>query len=317
MAADPCYRSATAAEDRQMAVPRMGRVFDLDGTLVDSVYQHVVAWHHALLAEGIELSIWRIHRRIGMSGGLFTRALLRETAFARTVVNLGHSTRAQSKVKLRQPLARAMIVANDEARAAIRSQYAIIIDELNVKALEFVEREGELVEYRVLPDLKKLGKKLGQELPKVKAGLAQLDPVAVAAAVKANQPVAVNGVSLQPDEVLVQPMPREGLVVAGDGEIVVGLDTALTEALVQEGLAREVVRRVNDLRKTAGLSISDRVVTTYSGTPKLIEAIVAFADYLKSETLTTELREGTAEGHTASDEFDNQQLTITIAKARV
>ena len=62
-----------------MAARRMSLVFDLDGTLVDSVYQHVVAWHHALLAEGIELSIWRIHRRIGMSGGLFTRALLRET----------------------------------------------------------------------------------------------------------------------------------------------------------------------------------------------------------------------------------------------
>ncbi len=62
-----------------MAARRMALVFDLDGTLVDSVYQHVVAWHHALLANGIELSIWKIHRRIGMSGGLFTRALLRET----------------------------------------------------------------------------------------------------------------------------------------------------------------------------------------------------------------------------------------------
>ena len=62
-----------------MAARQMALVFDLDGTLVDSVYQHVVAWHHALLAEGIDLSIWRIHRRIGMSGGLFTRALLRET----------------------------------------------------------------------------------------------------------------------------------------------------------------------------------------------------------------------------------------------
>jgi HAD superfamily hydrolase (TIGR01549 family) len=65
-----------------MAARRMALVFDLDGTLVDSVYQHVVAWHHALLANGIELSIWRIHRRIGMSGGLFTRALLRETGRA-------------------------------------------------------------------------------------------------------------------------------------------------------------------------------------------------------------------------------------------
>src|SRR5919106_4791237 len=60
-------------------MPAPALIFDLDGTLVDSVYQHVVAWHHALLADGIELSVWRIHRRIGMSGGLFTRALLRET----------------------------------------------------------------------------------------------------------------------------------------------------------------------------------------------------------------------------------------------
>jgi isoleucyl-tRNA synthetase len=245
------------------------------------------------------------------------KALLRETAIARTIVNLGHSTRAQSKVKVRQPLARAMIVANPEARAAVTSQYDIITDELNVKALEFVEREGELVTYRVLPDLKKLGKKLGPDLPKVKDGLAKLDPTQVANAVKANQSVAINGVSLQPDEVLVQAVPREGLIVAGENGIVVGLDTALSEALVSEGLAREVIRRINDLRKAAGLNISDRIITTYTASPRLAEAMANFADYIKDETLTTDLREGAtgASGHSASDAFDNQQLTITINKA--
>ena len=81
-------------------------------------------------------------------------AMLRQTELARTVVNLGHSTRAQSKVKVRQPLARAMIVADAEAQAAIKAQHDIITDELNVKAIEFVQREGDLVTYRVLPDLK-------------------------------------------------------------------------------------------------------------------------------------------------------------------
>jgi isoleucyl-tRNA synthetase len=245
------------------------------------------------------------------------KALLRETELARTVVNLGHSTRAQSKVKVRQPLARAMIVAGEEARNAITSQYDIITDELNVKALEFVEREGELVTYRVLPDLKKLGKKLGPDLPKVRTGLAALDPIQVVSAVKANQPVAINGVSLQPDEVLVQAQPREGLIVAGENGIVVGLDTALDDALINEGLAREVVRRINDLRKAAGLNISDRIITAYTASPKLAEAINAFADYIKGETLSRQLREGALDGHarTASDEFDNQQLTIAIKKA--
>jgi isoleucyl-tRNA synthetase len=242
------------------------------------------------------------------------QSLLRQTALARTVVNLGHSTRAQSKVKVRQPLARAMIVADPEARAAIDAQRDIITDELNVKEIEFVQREGELVTYRVLPDLKKLGKKLGADLPKVKAGLSALEPSDVAAAVKAGQPVAVNGVTLQADEVLVQAMPREGLVVAGEGGIVVGLDTALNETLINEGLAREVVRRINDLRKSAGLRISDRIQTQYQASARLAAAIEACADYIKGETLSVTLSAGNAGQHTASDAFDGETLSVTIEK---
>ncbi len=244
------------------------------------------------------------------------KALLRETELARTVVNLGHSTRSQSKVKVRQPLARAMIVANAEVRAAVISQYAIITDELNVKALEFVEREVELVNYRVLPDLKKLGKKLGQGLPKVREGLNALDPTEVVALVKTGQPVPVNGVTLQPDEVIIQAMPREGLIVAGENGIVVGLDTALSETLINEGLAREVVRRINDLRKAAGLSVGDRIVTAIDASPKLATAIALNSDYIQSETLTTELRTGVGmpDGNSASDEFDGEMLTIDIRK---
>jgi isoleucyl-tRNA synthetase len=243
------------------------------------------------------------------------QALLRETELARTVVNLGHSTRAQSKVKVRQPLARAMIVANAEAREAVQSQYAIITDELNVKGIEFVEREAELVSYRALPDLKKLGKKLGADLPTVKVGLSELDPMQVAALVKSGQPVRVNGVTLASDEVIIQAVPREGLIVAGENGIVVGLDTTMTEALVYEGLAREVVRRINDLRKTSGLSISDRIVTAYEASPKLAEAIATNADYIKGETLTMELREGALAGDTVTDTFDSETLRITIRKS--
>lgn len=241
--------------------------------------------------------------------------LLREVALARTVVALGHSTRAQSKVKVRQPLRKAMIVADDEARRAILAHYDVITDELNVKALEFVEREVELVSYRVLPDLKKLGKKLGADLPKVRAGLGQLDPSSVVAAVKAGQPIAVNGVSLQPDEVIVQAVPREGLIVAGENGIVVGLDTTLDEALIAEGLAREVVRRVNDLRKAAGLNVSDRIYLAYNASDRLRRAIANFADYIAGETLSVALSEGQlTDGVSASDAFDGEQLTISIKK---
>jgi isoleucyl-tRNA synthetase len=247
--------------------------------------------------------------------------LLRDTAVSRLTVNLGHSTRAQSKVKVRQPLARAMVVADEVSRAAIRQQMDVIADELNVKAVEFVERESDLVTYKIMPDNRKLGPKFGADFPKVRAALNALDPFAVAAAVKAKQSldVHVNGavMSLAPDDVLVQAIPREGLVVAGESGIVVALDTTLTEALVNEGLAREVVRRLNDLRKAAHMELADRIVTEYAVSPRLAAAIGAFADYIRAETLSVELTPANlVQGvQVASDNFDGESLTIGIRKS--
>jgi isoleucyl-tRNA synthetase len=241
--------------------------------------------------------------------------LLSEVAIARSVVNLGHSVRAQSKVKVRQPLARARIVADTSARGVINSQADIIRDELNIKTIEFVEREDELVSYKILPDLKKLGKKLGQDLPKVKDGLAALAAAVVAAAVKAGENIAVAGHLLAPDDVIVQAQPKEGLVVAGEAGIVVALDTVLTPALIEEGMAREVVRRINDGRKAAGLNISDRIHVRYQASEKLAIAIENFKDYIQSETLSVDLTLGTLnDAHISTDEFDGEKLTIALIR---
>jgi len=253
--------------------------------------------------------------------------LLKDTAIARTTVSLGLSVRAQSKVKVRQPLSRLLVVADEDGKRVIREQERTIADELNVKAIEFVAEERELVSYKVLPELKKLGKKLGQDLPKVRNALASMDPMQVAATVKAGENLRLeigdsvqspnaNLVSLAPDEVIVQAIPREGLVVAGEAGIVAALDTTLTPALINEGLAREVVRRVNDLRKAANFDISDRIHTTYKASPKLAAAIADFADYVKSETLSTKLDAGEPGGaHVASDSFDGETLSVSVNKA--
>jgi isoleucyl-tRNA synthetase len=249
------------------------------------------------------------------------KKLLRDIAVTRTVVNLGHSTRSQSKVKVRQPLARAMIVADEVSRAVIQEQAGMIADELNVKEIEFVARESDLVTYKIMPDNRKLGPKYGADFPKLRAALNAQDSFAVAAAAKSGQGVElhVNGsaVTLAPEDILVQAVPREGLVVAGQDGIVVALDTHLTEALVNEGLAREVVRRVNDLRKEAGLELTDRIVTCYEASPKLQSAIKAFAGYVSAETLSVDLRNEppAATSAKSTDSFDGESLTIGIAKA--
>jgi isoleucyl-tRNA synthetase len=245
--------------------------------------------------------------------------LLRDVAAARSMVNLGHSTRAQSGFKVRQPLARAMVVADSQSRAAIEAQADLIADELNVKRIEFVARESDLVTYRVLPDSRKLGPQHGALFPQIRKALAEQDSSRVAAAVQAGQPVTllVGGreIALEPGDVLVQAQPREGLVVAGEAGIVVAIDTALTPELVNEGLAREMVRRLNDLRKTAELSLTDRIRTTYQASPGLAAAIESFADYIRAETLSVELRAGEqAEGHRASATFDGESLTICIMR---
>ncbi len=240
--------------------------------------------------------------------------LLDAMQITRLVVTLGHNARAQSKVKVRQPLNKLSIVADAQAQTVILAQQELIKDELNVKAVEFVTDEQSLVTYRVLPDLKKLGKKLGETLPRVRTALSQLDPVQVVTRVRAQQPVEVDGVTLQPDEVIVQRIPKPGLSVAGDNSIVVALDTTLSEALIQEGLAREVVRRINDLRKSAQLHISDRIITHFTASPRLAEAIRAFADYVQRETLSIELHESPAAQSIASEQFhiDEEQLTVWI-----
>ena len=247
------------------------------------------------------------------------RQLLGETAVARTMVNLGHSTRAQSGFKVRQPLARALVVADEMSRAAILAQEDVIAEELNVKRIEFVARESDLVNYRILPDNRKLGPQFGSQFPSVRKALGERDPGEVAALVKAGQPVVLQvgsqSIALEPADILVQAMPREGLVVAGEDGIVVAVDTQLTPELVNEGLAREVVRRLNDLRKAAGLNLSDRIATSYQATPKLAAAMQAFSDYICGETLSTELRAADpVEGQSATDTFDGESLTIGIRR---
>ncbi len=242
-------------------------------------------------------------------------ALLKEVEVARRVVNLGHSVRAQSKVKVRQPLAAARIVADAEARKHIDAQRAIICDELNIKDIVYEENEEALVTYKVLPDLKKLGKRLGQDMQAVRAALAALPSAELAATVRAGGSVNVAGHTLAPDDLIVQAQPREGLVVAGDRGIVLALDTVLTGALIDEGLAREVVRRVNDARKAAGLNVSDRIVLGYEATPNLAKAIESFKAYIQSETLSVEVQETAKNGaHISTDEFDGEKLTISVIR---
>ncbi|MDW8317917.1 MAG: class I tRNA ligase family protein [Anaerolineae bacterium] len=249
--------------------------------------------------------------------------LLADMDLARAVVSLGHADRVAANLKVRQPLSSIKVVAAGKA-ASIARFADLIADELNVKRVEVVEGEAELVTYRILPVNKVLGPRFGKDFPAVRAALAAADPYAVAAAVAAGQPVrlSINGqeVALAPDEVLVQAEPRPGLQITNDPQrgIVVALDTVVTPELRAEGLAREVVRRIQQMRKDAGFALSDRIHTTYAtDDAELAAAIQAHAAYIQNETLSLSLIAGqpAAGAWTLAEELDGASLTLGVARA--
>ncbi len=201
-------------------------------------------------------------------------ALEKRMADVQAAVELGRRLRADNDLKVRQPLS-AMKLAGGNV-AGLES---LIEDELNVKKVDFVADETELCNVSYKANFKTLGKKCG---PKMKA-------VAAAIAAAKTVPFDCEGFTITADDVLVTRAPKEGLVVASEGSIVVGLETALTPDLVAEGLAREFVSHVQAMRKEADFEVTQRIVLTVEADADTQAALTAHADYVKGETLALEL----------------------------
>jgi len=214
-----------------------------------------------------------------------------------TAASLGRSARSAADIKLRQPLAKARVnVGSQQERDDLMELSDVLKEEINVKEIEVVSEVGELVNYKLLPNNRVLGPKFGKLFPQVRAALMALDPAEAARTLQAGDPLAlnVNGemVTLTGDDVLVQTESRGGLAVASDKGVTVAVDTELTPELVQEGYARDLVRQLNNMRKDAGLEISDRIHVAFEADGEVAAALSGFADYVKQETLALSLTAG-------------------------
>ena len=244
--------------------------------------------------------------------------LLDQMALSRRIASLGLSARTNANLKVRQPLAKALVYAG---KAALNAELVeIVIDELNVKTFEFVAEEGQLVSYKILPDNKLLGPQFGARFPALRTALSNADPGEVATNVRAGQPVLLTldgeTISLKPEEVLVQTQPAAGLAVAADKLITVAIEAAVTPELRSEGLSREIVRRIQDLRKKAGFNIEDRIRTFYQAEGELAEVFSAWGDYIKSETLTIDLESGPPpqDAYVETLNIDGQGVTLGLLR---
>jgi isoleucyl-tRNA synthetase len=235
----------------------------------------------------------------------------------RLTVELGRAARAQAKAKMRQPLRRAVIVANEAEREAIaRLGAEIVRAELNVKELDFVSDEGELVSYSVKPNYRALGPRFGKSMPLVAAAVQALDAAHVAAVLADGGEVgiAVDGSdhTLGPDDLTLALQPLEGYEVEAEAGHAVALQLELDDELRREGLAREIVHAVQIARKEAGLVITDRIELELGGDEELLDAAREHEAYLAGEVLATAVAYDAEEG--VGTEIDGHQLQIALTR---
>jgi isoleucyl-tRNA synthetase len=235
----------------------------------------------------------------------------------RLTVELGRAARAQAKAKVRQPLRRAVIVANDAEREAIEARAALVTAELNVKELDFVTDEGELVSYTAKPNYRTLGPRFGKRMPQVAAAVAALDAGHVAEVMAAGGEVGIDVEgdehTLGPEEITLALQPLDGYEVEAEAGHAVALQLELDDELRREGLAREIVHAVQIARKEAGLEITDRIALTLGGDEDLLEAARAHESYLAGEVLATSVAYEAGNG--AGAEIDGRELTIAVSRA--
>jgi isoleucyl-tRNA synthetase len=217
-----------------------------------------------------------------------------DMAMVQRVASLGHAARQNANLKVRQPLAQVVVrTRTGDEEAALRRMQQLLLDELNVKEMSFTHASGDLVDVTVFPYPKQLGQKYGKGYPKIRQAMSGLDQADLAARLQMGESVVIEAegesYTVAPEDVEVRVTPRAGFSVAQEAGYLVAVTTELDQALVQEGYARELVRRVQQLRKDAGLEISDRIVTYIADSELMHEVLAHFGAYVRDETLSVDL----------------------------
>ncbi len=239
---------------------------------------------------------------------------------AQTAVNLGHFLRKQRDMKVRQPLARAVVVsARPDVVDALRPMADVIAEELNVKSVEFGTDESRFVSLTAKANFKALGSKLGKRMKSVAAAIEALPSEELERLGGGNTITIEIGdegpaVELTADDVLLQRIEREGMTVANEGAVTIALDTRLDQALINEGMAREFVSKVQATRKDNGYDVSQRISIRYEADSATAAAIASHADYICAETLCTDFARGVSPEAVEVD-INGNPVKIVLAKA--
>lgn len=247
-------------------------------------------------------------------------ALENRMALAQQITSMVLSLRRKADLKVRQPLSRIMVPAVDAAqRQAVESMMELILSEVNIKALDLVDGDSGVLVKRVKPDFKKLGPKYGKMMKQVAAAIQQMTQQQIAELERnAQLTLTVDGteavIDLADVEVISEDIP--GWLVANEGNVTVALDITLTPELVNEGIARDIVNRIQNIRKSRGYEITDKISLTFVADSAYADAINQYGDYIAHQVLATDvvMVESLAEGVEAEVlQLDEMNITVAIS----
>lgn len=231
----------------------------------------------------------------------------------RTTVRLGHNLRKQSNIRVRQPLQSVTIVTNDERVAAsVLGHTELIEEELNVKEVLASHDEEALVSFSAKANFKILGPRLGAKMKDLAAAVEVLGHPEILD-LQAGSTIEVAGETITVADLIIERTPRPGVVVASEGNLSVALDTALTELLRSEGMAREIVSVVQKMRRDQDLAVTDRITLTWeTDDQELAKAFEEFAEMIKSETLATTFTYREHPGEPANMTVDGRPIHLLV-----
>ena len=322
------FWKAAAGEDKQSAYLTLYECLDATNRLMapfmpftaEAMYANLVRSVRSDAAPSVHVAVWP-----EVDESRRNDALIADFDAAQAVVALGRAARNDSRVRVRQPLPRLLVRAPDRAAAQAVTRLKIhILDELNVKRLEIAEQDADLVQYRIKPNLPRLGRRHGRLIPAIRKALedaphALRRAIAGAVAAGGRHRLEAGGetLDLEAEDFLVETTSADGYASAEDGGYLVGLDTRIDDALRREGLARELVRTVQEARKQAGLEVSDRIRLRISGSAEVTAALAAHREYVMEETLSNELLDdgGFGAEHEATHHLEDEHWSIGLARS--
>ena len=289
--------------------------------LAEEMYRNLVAGLDSEAPESVHLASWP-----ETDASVIDAERIEAMRLVQRLASLGRAARSKAGVKVRQPLPAVMVGVRSSGERANVERYApMLLDELNVKEIEFVDASeggaGESVEYVIKPNLPGLGPRLGKDVGSLRRAMQELDvavATGIAQAAEAGESIEIGGFQLEPSDLLIEMREREGAATAQDAHYTVAVTTELTPALQQEGAARELVHRLQTLRREAGFEIADRIVVWIDGdAPTLVTAVDAHRDYVQAETLALDLQyeRPPDDAAVAEETIEGEQVKLAVRRA--